>query len=187
MSQLILIIFVVFLFALMIGIYKSLNKLRAMSKESWGKVQFNLNAKYDLVSGLVEYLKSRDKNELVSDSINKLIEARIKSIQAMTPFQKSLSEQSLSNVLNEVTENLDNMDSIAQDQKYINLKTNLDKIDTELLISTNYYNAVVSDLNSRVQSFPSGFLAGLFGISSEEIFRYDFFNNRQILNKVKHT
>ena len=171
----------------MLGIYKSLNKLRTMSKDSWSKVQFNLNAKYDLVSGLTEYLKTRDKNEHFSDVINKLIEARIKSLQALTPFQKSLSEQSLSNMLKEVTEKLDDIDSIAQDQKYINLKANLDKIDTELLLSTNYYNAVVSDLNSKVQSFPSGFLAGLFGISSEEIFRYDFFNNRQIPYKVKHT
>lgn len=187
MSQLLFIIFVVFIFALMIGFYKSLKKLRSMSQESWGKVQFNLNAKYEIVSSLIEYLKTRDKTELISDSINNLIEARIKSIQAMTPFQKSLSEQSLNNVLNEVTVSLDSIDNIAQDQKYTNLKTNLDKIDTELLISTNYYNAVVSDLNSKVQSFPSGFLAGLFGISSEEIFRYDFFNNRQILNKLKHT
>lgn len=171
----------------MIGIYKSLKKLRSMSQESWGKVQFNLNAKYELVSSLIEYLKTRDKTELIGDSINKLIEARIKSIQALTPFQKSLSEQYLSKVLKEVTSDLDGIDNIAEDQKYIDLKNNLDKIDTELMISANYYNAVVTDLNTKVQSFPSGFLAGLFGISSEEIFRYDYFNNRQILTKIKHT
>ena len=185
MGQLLLIILVVFIFTLIIGAYKSLNKLRSMSKDSWGRVQFNLNAKYELVSGFIEYLRSREKSELVSDSINQLIEARIKSIQAFSPFQKSLSEQSLDNTIKVVIENLDSIEYIAQDQRYINLKTNLGNIDRDLMVSTNYYNAVVTDLNSRVQSFPSSLVAGMSGISSEELFRYDFFNNRQILNNVR--
>jgi LemA protein len=36
--------------------------------------------------------------------------------------------------------------------------------------SRRYYNAVVRDLNTKIQSFPTNVLAGMFGFSQKQFF-----------------
>jgi LemA protein len=49
----------------------------------------------------------------------------------------------------------------------------LKEVEDSLQNSRRYYNAVVRDLNTRIQTFPTNMMAGMFGFSPRPFFEID--------------
>jgi LemA protein len=50
------------------------------------------------------------------------------------------------------------------------LQNSLGETEDAIQNSRRYYNAVVRDLNTKIQSFPTNILAGMFGFSQRQFF-----------------
>ena len=50
------------------------------------------------------------------------------------------------------------------------LQESLQEVENGLSNARRYYNAVVRDLNTRIQQFPSNLVAGAFGFEEREFF-----------------
>lgn len=171
MTQLILIFAVVILLSLLIGIYKSLSKLKGMSEQYWANVQSQLNRKYELITGFTNFIKSHSPD--LSDAADELTEAKIKAMQSFTPFQKSLTEKSLDDSIDKVFELTESNDGIKNDKGYLKIKKDIDTVMQELMISGGYYNAIIRDYNSKISSFPSSLVAKMIGHYNKESFDAD--------------
>ncbi len=180
MTQLILIFAVVIALTLLIGIYKSLSKLKGMSEQYWSNVQSQLNKKYELITIFTDFIKSHSPD--ITDAANSLTEAKLKAMQSFSPFQKSLTEKSLDDSIDSIFEITESNDGLKNDEKYLKLKREIDSVKQELMISANYYNAIIRDYNSKISSFPSSLVARMLGHHNKETFEIDL--NLQNNNKV---
>jgi LemA protein len=55
-------------------------------------------------------------------------------------------------------------------ENFSQLQGTLSSIEEAIQSARRYYNAVVRDLNTRVQQFPSNIVAGMFGFKNREFF-----------------
>jgi LemA protein len=53
---------------------------------------------------------------------------------------------------------------------FIDLQSQLQRIEDEIANSRKYYNAVVKELNTKVESFPSNIIAGIFQFGRKTMF-----------------
>jgi LemA protein len=180
-TQLILIFALLFLLTLLIGIYKSLSKLRSMSEQYWGNVQSQLDRKYDLITILTNVIKSHSAEN--SDAANELLEAKLKAMQSFTPFQKSLTEKSLDDSISKIFEISETYQDLIKDEKFLKIKEDINSVKKELTVSSSYYNAIIRDYNSKISSFPSSLVAKMLGHYNKETFDVDL--NFQNTNKTQ--
>ena len=52
----------------------------------------------------------------------------------------------------------------------MSLQGSLSQTEDGIQNARRYYNAVVRDLNTKIQSFPTNILAGMFGFSARQFF-----------------
>ena len=88
---------------------------------------------------------------------------RLDSIQAGGPLPLEQVRAELENELRD----------IEADEAFQDLQRSLESIETSLEQARRYYNAVVRDLNTKIQSVPSVFVARLFGFAEREFFELD--------------
>lgn len=181
MTQLILIIAAIFLLSLFFGISKSLSALRKMSEQYWGNVQSQLFRKYDLISVLSDFIKNH--TDIDKDAEDKLTEAKLKAMQSYSPFQKSMTEKPLDDCIEDILKITEADEKLATDEKFQRIRDDISEVQKELLMSSSYYNAIIRDYNSKISSFPSSFVARLFGHYSKETFDLEI--NLQSLNKKR--
>ncbi|HEV7510111.1 MAG TPA: LemA family protein, partial [Candidatus Acidoferrum sp.] len=55
-------------------------------------------------------------------------------------------------------------------QEFTQLQNSLSEIEDAIQNARRYYNAVVRDLNTKIQSFPTNILAGMFGFQQKQFF-----------------
>ena len=58
-------------------------------------------------------------------------------------------------------------------ENFMGLQKSLSDIEEQLQLSRRYYNAVVRDLNTRIQSFPSNLIASTFGFTMRDFFELE--------------
>jgi len=182
-THLILIFTCLTLVTLLIGIYKSLSKLNGMSEQYWGNVQFQLYRKYDLVSILTDFMKSHSKDNNNIDAANELIEAKLKAMESISPFQKSLTEKPLDDNLTKVFQIIEANEDLIKDEKFLKIKEDINSVKKELMVSSSYYNAIIRDYNLKISSFPTSLVAKMLGHYNKETIDVDL--NLQNTNKTQ--
>ncbi len=55
-------------------------------------------------------------------------------------------------------------------REFTQLQNSLSEIEDAIQNARRYYNAVVRDLNTKIQSFPTNILAGMFGFQQKQFF-----------------
>ena len=55
-------------------------------------------------------------------------------------------------------------------EEFTQLQTSLSQTEDTIQNSRRYYNAVVRDLNTKIQSFPNNLIAGMFGFQQRQFF-----------------
>ncbi|HEV7520730.1 MAG TPA: LemA family protein, partial [Candidatus Angelobacter sp.] len=58
-------------------------------------------------------------------------------------------------------------------EQFTGLQSSLNSIEDNIQNARRYYNAVVRDFNTRVQSFPTNIIAGMFGFQARQFFEMD--------------
>ncbi|NIS08859.1 MAG: LemA family protein, partial [Candidatus Dadabacteria bacterium] len=81
--------------------------------------------------------------------------------------------------INNILEISEADENLVNDEKYLKIKQDMNAIKSELMISSNYYNAIIRDYNARITSFPSSLVAGMLGHYNKETFDLDLNLNLQ--------
>jgi len=159
------------LIALGVSLYNRLVQLRNTSESSWSDIDVQLKRRYELIPNLVETVKGYATHE--QGTFEKVTEARTRAMAASTPGEKSSAEGNLQGVLKTLFAVAEAYPELKANENFLSLQEELSTLEDAIQNARRYYNAVVRDLNTACESFPSVLVASLFGFSKKEYFELD--------------
>lgn len=160
-----------------VGIYNGLIKLRNTSEQAWSDVDVQLKRRYDLVPNLVETVKGYASHE--KETFEKVVQARNQAMGASSPEQKAQAENFLQSTLKSLFALAEAYPDLKANQNFIELQSELSEIEDHIQMARRYYNAVVRDLNTKIESVPSNIVANMFGFQKREYFELDSADERE--------
>ncbi len=161
----ILIAVVVLLALYGISVYNRYVRLRNQSEEAESAIDAHLKQRYDLVPNLVETVKGYAKHE--KETLASVIEARNKAMGATSRMEKEEADKAFSSTLKSLFALSEAYPDLKANQGFLDLQGQLQKIEEQLLNARKYYNAVIKQLNTICEVFPSSLVALLAHFSKK--------------------
>ena len=162
-----LVILVVVAFVL-IAMYNSLVQLRVRCDNAWSDIDVQLKRRHDLIPNLVETVKGYAAHE--KGTFENIAKFRSQAMQATSPADKAVAENQLTGALKSLFAVAENYPELKASEQFTQLQASLNQTEDALQNARRYYNAVVRDLNTKIQSFPTNILAGMFGFQQRQFF-----------------
>jgi len=160
-------ILVVIAFVL-IGMYNGLVQLRTRADSSWSDIDVQLKRRHDLIPNLVETVKGYAAHE--KGTFEDIAKYRSMAMQATAPADKAAAENQLTGALKTLFAVSEAYPQLKASEEFTQLQGSLNQTEDSIQNSRRYYNAVVRDLNTKIQSFPTNVLAGMFGFQQRQYF-----------------
>jgi LemA protein len=153
-----------------IGIYNGLVRLKVQANNAWADIDVQLKRRTDLIPNVVETVKGyagheRQTLEAVVDARNRAVSA-----QGAGPAERGEAEGALTTALRGLFALAEAYPQLRAAENFAQLQTTLAQIEEAVQNARRYYNAVVRDLNTKIQQFPSNLVAGMFGFTEREFF-----------------
>ena len=168
MAFLILLGILVVIAFLLIGMYNGLVQLRTRADSSWSDIDVQLKRRHDLIPNLVETVKGYAAHE--KGTFENIAKYRTMAMQATTPEDKAAAENQLTGALKTLFAVSEAYPQLKASEEFTQLQGALNQTEDSIQNSRRYYNAVVRDLNAKIQSFPTNILAGMFGFQQRQYF-----------------
>ena len=171
MLPLLLLSFAVLVIVFVVGIYNGLVALKNRAAASWADIEVQLKRRHDLIGNLVESVKGYAKHE--QQTFDKVIEARGRAMGATGgggPREAGQAESLLTSQLRSLFALAEAYPDLKASQNFRDLQGSLEAIETEIQTARRYYNAVVRDFNTKIQSVPDMFVAGMFNFVARDLF-----------------
>jgi LemA protein len=152
-------------------IYNRLVSLRNRAAAAWSDIDVQLKRRHDLVGNLVETVKGYATHE--QETLARVTEARTRAESATGgggPREAGQAENVLTAQLRTVFALAEAYPDLKANQNFQELQRSLASLEDALQNARRYYNAVVRDHNTRIQSVPDMFVAGPFGFTEREFF-----------------
>jgi LemA protein len=159
---------VVLLGIFLIAMYNSLVQLRVRTESAWSDIDVQLKRRHDLIPNLVETVKGYATHE--KDTFENIAKFRSMAMQATGPVDKAAAENQLTGALKSLFAVAENYPQLQASQEFTQLQGSLNEIEDAIQNARRYYNAVVRDLNTKIQSFPTNILAGMFAFQQKQFF-----------------
>lgn len=172
--MLVLVIIIVLVGLFFMGAYNKLVSLKNKVMESWSGIDVQLKRRYDLIPNLVNTVKGYAAHE--SGTFEKVIQARNMAMSAGNSGninQQVQAENALSGTLKSLFALAESYPDLKANTNFLSLQTTLSEIEESLANARRYYNALVRDNNTYVESFPSNLIANVFQFGKFEFFELD--------------
>jgi LemA protein len=160
--------FIVLLVLFVVVIYNKLVSLRNTAQSSWSDIDVHLKKRYDLVPNLVETVKGYASHE--KTVFEKVTEARSMATRASSPAEKARTENIFLDTLKSLFAVAEAYPELKANANFIQLQSQLKELEDNIESARRYYNAVVRDFNTLIESFPSNMVASSFRFQKEEFF-----------------
>ncbi len=177
MTLIITLVVVALLVLWIVSIYNRLVRLRNTVKSSWSDIDVQLKKRFDLVPNLVETVKGYAAHE--KTVFEKVTQARSLAMQATTPEKMAQAENMLRESLKSLFAVAEAYPDLKANANFIQLQSQLQDLETSIESARRYYNAVVRDYNTLIESFPSNLIAAQFNFRQEEFFQLESPGERQ--------
>lgn len=176
--------FVIFLIVLglcaagAVMMYNRLVALRQRSEEAWSDVDVQLKRRTDLVPNLVESVRGYAEHERAT--FEDVVRARGAAVSAETTEARGRAEGQLTDALRHLFAVAESYPGLKASENFQSLQQSLGQIEGDIQSARRYYNAVVRDLNTAVESFPSNQIALFFRFVKRGYFELDRPEDRQV-------
>jgi LemA protein len=155
----------------LIGMYNSLVQLKVRCDSAWSDIDIQLKRRHDLIPNLVETVKGYAAHE--KSTFEDIAKFRSMAMQATGPVDKAAAENQLTGALKSLFAVAENYPQLQASQEFTQLQNSLSQVEDAIQNARRYYNAVVRDLNTKIQSFPTSILAGMYGFQQRQFFEAD--------------
>ena len=154
-----------------ISLYNRLVSLRNSGEGAWSDIDVQLKRRWELIPNLVETVKGYAKHE--QSTFEKVTAARSQAMQAHTPGEHAAAEGNLQGALKSLFAVAEAYPELRANENFLGLQRELSGLEEAIQNARRYYNAIVRDLNTAIESFPGNLLAGPFGFTKREYFELD--------------
>jgi len=178
MAGWILLIIVIAVVVWAVAIYNGLVALRNRFKNAFAQIDVQLKRRYDLIPNLVETAKGYIKHE--RETLEAVIKARNVAVGAAQAAGANPGNpqamQSLGQAEGALTGMLGRMFALAESYPDLKANTNMLSLQEELSSTENKvafarqaFNDAVMEYNTKRESFPGNFFAGMFNFGPAEL------------------
>ena len=150
--------------------YNGLVRSRTQAQEGFSDIDVQLKRRYDLIPNLVESVKGYASHE--SGVFEAVTKARTTAMQA-TGAAKAGAENALSGTLKSLFAVAENYPQLKANENFLALQNELTDTEDKIQAARRFYNGMVRDLNTKIQTFPTNIFAGMFGFSKMDFFGGD--------------
>jgi LemA protein len=168
MTGIIFLVLLVVIAVVLIGMYNSLVQLRVRCDSAWSDIDIQLKRRHDLIPNIVETVKGYAAHE--KGTFENIAKFRSQAMQATSPADKAVAENQLTGALKSLFAVAENYPELKASDQFTQLQASLSQTEDAIQNSRRYYNAVVRDLNTKIQSFPTNILAGMAGFTQRQFF-----------------
>ncbi|MCU0831027.1 MAG: LemA family protein [Rhizobiaceae bacterium] len=142
--------------------YNALVKGRQMVEEAWSGIDVQLKRRADLIPNLVETVKGFASHERETLEAVTEMRARAQAVPAGDIAGRAAAEGMLSQALGRLFAVAEAYPQLRANENFLQLQNALQTTEGEIQMSRRYYNGAVREQNTRVESFPSNFVASTF-------------------------
>ena len=159
------------LVVLFIGTFNRLVSLRQRARAAWSNIDAHLKRRADLVGNLVETVKGYASHE--ERTLSEVTRWRGATAAARDPQAAAAADTGLSAALRGLFAVAEAYPDLKADTSFLGLQSQLSDIENDALSARRYYNAVVRDYNTALESFPSSLVATLGSFRAQRFFTLD--------------
>jgi LemA protein len=159
---------VVVLVLWLVAMYNGLVKLKVQCDNAWADIDVQLKRRYDLIPNLVETVKGYAGHE--KGTLEAVVAARNQAMSATSPGDKAQAENILAGTLKSLFALSEAYPQLRAVESFTSLQNTLSQIEDTVQNARRYYNAVVRDLNTKIQQFPTNIFANSLGFKQREFF-----------------
>ncbi len=158
--------------------YNGLIKLRNLVEEAWAQIDVELKRRHDLIGNLVETVKGYATHE--RGTLEAVTQARAAAMApGQSPAATAKSEAALTQALVRLNAVAEAYPDLKANANFMALQEELGATEDRIASARRYYNANVRELNTKVESIPTNFAAGIAGVKKAEYFELDSPAERQ--------
>lgn len=137
-------------------------------KEAWSGIDVQLKRRHNLVPNLVASVQGYSKHE--KTLFEDITQKRSEAVKSESIKDKAPAESDLSGMLKSLFAVVENYPDLKANENFLNLQNQLVEIEDQLQYARRYYNGAVRNYNTRVESFPSNIIAGIFNFKQDNFF-----------------
>jgi LemA protein len=164
-----LIIAAAVLLLIIVGMYNRLIRRRNEVENAFGGMDVQLKNRYDLIPNLVATVKQYATHE--KDLLEKVTELRAKATNAqLSADEKVQIDNHISSSMRGIMVAVENYPDLKANENFIHLQRSLNEVESQISASRRTYNAVVTDYNNAIQTFPSNIMASIMGFKAKHVF-----------------
>lgn len=151
--------------------YNGLVRLKNRVEEAWSDIDVQLKRRYDLIPNLVNTVKGYAAHE--SGVFEKVTEARSRAMSAGTAGDKAQAENMLSSTLKSLFAVAEAYPELKANQNFLALQQELSDTENKIQAARRFYNGNVMELNTKIETFPTNVIAGMFNFAKREFFELE--------------
>jgi LemA protein len=169
-TTLIIIISAVVLLAIIItAMYNGLIRRRNEVDNAFGGMDVQLKKRYDLIPNIVATVKQYAAHE--KDLLTKVTEMRAKATNGnLSADEKVALDNQISAGMKSIMVAVENYPDLKASENFMNLQRTLNEVESQISAARRTYNAVITDYNNGIQTFPQSILAGMMKMTRKEVF-----------------
>src|SRR5436190_11506969 len=161
------------------GSYNRLVGLQQKVDQSWAQVQNVYQRRADLIPNLVNTVQGAanfEKSTLTEVTNARASVGRVQLDPNKAPTDAKQLEEfqaaqgQLSNALSRLLVVAENYPQLRATQNFQTLQAQLEGTENRIAVERNKFNEVVQSYNTQVRSFPTNFIAGIFGFAPRPYF-----------------
>ncbi len=154
-------------------LYNGLVSARQKVKEAWSGIDVQLKRRYDLIPNLVKTVKGYAAHE--KGTLESLTQARAAAMAVPKGHiaEKASAENAISGTLKTLFALAENYPDLKASSNFHELQVQLAETEDQIASSRRIYNGNVTEMNVKVESFPSNIVAKKHGFTKEEFFDLD--------------
>jgi LemA protein len=151
--------------------YNRLVTLRNQVQNGWKQIDVQLKRRHDLIPNLVSAV--RGAMEFERDTLERVISARGRAVEAKGVQQTSEAEGALTQALRQLLAVVENYPTLRANENVLRLQEELTTTENQLGFARQFYNDTVMRFHTMQEVFPANQIASMFAFERAEFFSAD--------------
>jgi LemA protein len=164
----IIIIVAVVLLIAVIAMYNSLVKLKIRVESAWSDITVQLKRRIDLIPNLIETVKGYAKHE--KSVFEEVTAARSSLMSAKGVKETAKAENQIEGALKSLFAVAEAYPDLKANQNFSELQQELVDTEDKIQGARRFYNSGVTELNTKIEQFPSNIIAAMFRFAKRDFF-----------------
>lgn len=138
------------------------------AKEAWSDIEVQMKRRYDLIPNLVDTVKGYAAHE--KQAFESVTNARAQAMGAQSVADHGKAENMLTGALKSLFAIAEAYPDLKANSNFLELQRELSDTENKIQAARRFYNSVVQDLQTALESFPSNIIGSTFGFKPRDFF-----------------